>query len=321
MSALCAGGIVRHGALCYTARRICAALRAAMTAKNFRTRAAAKRRGISFAPQKYFFMQSAQGIPTQGFQNHIPARGRKRAISPYNLFHFRKISKPHPRKGTETTLLLCAIRHDQSISKPHPRKGTETVLRRGTRYAEQFQNDIPARGRKLASKKQHPLERNIKFQNHIPARGRKRADNGRKIWNVSNGNFKTISPQGDGNTSTAFLPSSQGISKPYPRKGTETITECVVCKLIPEFQNHIPARGRKHGVNFLLFMLPINNFKTTSPQGDGNFHKVKHNLLNRVIFQNHIPARGRKHHARRMCGAHAVISKPYPRKGTETHST
>ena len=151
MSALCAGGIVRHGALCYTARRICAALRAAMTAKNFRTRAAAKRRGISFAPQKYFFMQSAQGIPTQGFQNHIPARGRKPLIlRARNSIHCNAISKPHPRKGTETIYAANTIDEFIMISKPHPRKGTET-----------FQST--------------PASSNI-------------------FWN-----FKTTSPQGDGN--------------------------------------------------------------------------------------------------------------------------
>ena len=171
MSALCAGGIVRHGALCYTARRICAALRAAMTAKNFRTRAAAKRRGISFAPQKYFFMQSAQGIPTQGFQNHIPARGRK-----------------------------------------------------------------------LSTSKQCP--KSLIFQNHIPARGRKR----KKVINLIAQllNFKTISPQGDGNRDGHSKLTDIRISKPYPRKGTETL------KIIPV----------RH---------PCIHFKTISPQGDGNY--------------------------------------------------
>ena len=148
MSALCAGGIVRHGALCYTARRICAAHRAAMTAKNFRTRAAAKRRGISFAPQKYFFMQSAQGIPTQGFQNHIPARGRKRLNTPLsknNIYYFKTIS-PQGDGNSERfsqSCLFCT-----------------------------FQNHIPARGRKLAPPKLISVFVGI-FQNHIPARGRK----------------------------------------------------------------------------------------------------------------------------------------------------
>lgn len=83
MSALCAGGIVRHGALCYTARRICAAPRAIMTAEDFRTDCRRKKEGKSSAPQKPVFIQSAQGIPPQGFQNHIPARGRSSKKPPY----------------------------------------------------------------------------------------------------------------------------------------------------------------------------------------------------------------------------------------------
>ena len=126
MSALCAGGIVRHGALCYTARRICAALRAAMTAKNFRTRAAAKRRGISFAPQKYFFMQSAQGIPTQGFQNHIPARGRKRYFLSCKNIWFDNFKTISPQgDGNNNYMRNNSL---QEISKPYPRKGTETLI-------------------------------------------------------------------------------------------------------------------------------------------------------------------------------------------------
>ena len=151
MSALCAGGIVRHGALCYTARRICAALRAAMTAKNFRTRAAAKRRGISFAPQKYFFMQSAQGIPTQGFQNHIPARGRKHRITKVTVAsrrYFKTISPQGDGNYVIVCIFNCVLQlfqnhipargrkqssasycnSSQNISKPYPRKGTETYV-------------------------------------------------------------------------------------------------------------------------------------------------------------------------------------------------
>ena len=156
------------------------------------------------------------------------------------------ISKPHPRKGTETlesgntgrdkryfkttspqgdgnpvnvivnriTSSLdfkttspqgdgnrgssFAYTHESRISKPHPRKGTETCF--GFMGISRF-------------------------------------------WN----NFKTISPQGDGNAFWgAKSPFSDFISKPHPRKGTET------------YDHRIPLQSKDR------------NFKTTSPQEDGN---------------------------------------------------
>ena len=85
-------------------------------------------------------------------------------------------------------------------------------------------------------------------------------------------NFKTISPQGDG--------------------------------------NHHHQSPRKM----------IVNFKTISPQGDGNSNEVSSNTADPLKqFQNHIPARGRKQSAKGIVSvAVNVISKPYPRKGTET---
>ena len=83
-----------------------------------------------------------------------------------------------------------------------------------------FQNHIPARGRKL-----HKPRRSFelfRFQNHIPARGRKllRIRFARAFLIV---NFKTTSPQGDGNNSfDIHIDHSFHISKPHPRKGTET---------------------------------------------------------------------------------------------------
>ena len=132
------------------------------------------------------------------------------------------------------------------------------------------------------------------FQNHIPARGRKHIRCA--VFGFSILYFKTISPQGDGNTCSSHCSTvkSLKISKPYPRKGTETLSCC-----------HDTASGRKH-------------FKTISPQGDGNLNEICHCDFC-FLFQNHIPARGRKHapHCRGSQG-HYLISKPYPRKGTET---
>ena len=60
--------------------------------------------------------------------------------------------------------------------------------------------------------------------------------------------FKTISPQGDGNDNCVYRSpgfSSWAISKPYPRKGTETGDKMMDPSSGSKFQNHIPARGRK----------------------------------------------------------------------------
>ena len=64
----------------------------------------------------------------------------------------------------------------------------------------------------------------------------------------------------------------------------------------------------------------IHNFKTISPQGDGNAVNGPRLKSRACGFQNHIPARGRKP-LREECNilfCIANISKPYPRKGTET---
>ena len=67
--------------------------------------------------------------PGRQFQNHIPVRGRK----PENGFvvatRLEKISKPYPRKGTETRKNNIHVIGLAYISKPYPRKGTETVLK------------------------------------------------------------------------------------------------------------------------------------------------------------------------------------------------
>ena len=89
---------------------------------------AAKRRENASAPQNGISSQTQQGIPPQGFQNHIPARGRKLRVNHPSLPHHPNISKPYPRKGTET-----------SAAGSHPDR------------CDPFQNHIPARGRKLGS--------------------------------------------------------------------------------------------------------------------------------------------------------------------------
>ena len=86
------------------------------------------------------------------------------------------------------------------------------------------------------------------------------------------------------------------ISKPHPRKGTETFS-----------LRHLGCPRKR-------------NFKTTSPQGDGNTSELSRSPYITRQFQNHIPARGRKPCLQilRTLFFPFLISKPHPRKGTET---
>ena len=166
------------------------------------------------------------------------------------------ISKPYPRKGTETSVKLRGKPATAyAISKPYPRKGTETYhVLTCDRADLQFQNHIPARGRKqhwvllpffseLAISKSYPRKGTETFSSSAPS--------------VAISYFKTISPQGDGNIASACEPLMlTTISKPYPRKGTETNIPFRSDHFARKFQNHIPARGRKHlseHLNLYLF--------------------------------------------------------------------
>ena len=125
------------------------------------------------APQNAVLSRAAQGSQTQGFQNHIPARGRKPQFVQQG-FTPSQFQNHIPARG---------------------RKQVPAVM-----FSSQqlFQNHIPARGRKLKLKPYSNCFKIRKFQNHIPARGRKQTF-------VSS--IKT---------------SNSIISKPHPRKGTET---------------------------------------------------------------------------------------------------
>ena len=90
---------------------------------------------------------------------------------------------------------------------------------------------------------------------------------------------------------TARLPAAR-ILKPHPRKGTETIRELsssCVTKII--LKPH-PRKGTETRILSLVTSTYL-NFKTTSPQGDGN----------RTSLRRISPR---------------IILKPHPRKGTET---
>ena len=110
---------------------------------------AAKRRENASAPQNGILSQTQQGIPPQGFQNHIPARGRKLRSTHFAYFFISIFQNHIPARG---------------------RKQINNFLWMFSYFL--FQNHIPARGRKpcRCSHLHHP---SALFQNHIPARGRK----------------------------------------------------------------------------------------------------------------------------------------------------
>ena len=117
--------LARRAALCYTVGEIRAARRAVRDIAVYRTYCRTKKEGRHIRAAKRQIeprsarlpeariskphprkgtetpKESAEGLSNLTFQNHIPARGRKRfqkfAIKSDSLL----ISKPHPRKGTE----------------------------------------------------------------------------------------------------------------------------------------------------------------------------------------------------------------------------
>ena len=135
--------------------------------------AAAKRRGIRSAPQNAVLSHAAQGFQTQGFQNHIPARGRKH---------------------TERIIFLRSI---ELFQNHIPARGRKQLLLDKPKTKSLFQNHIPARGRKPAKEincsrmniisKPHPRKGTETYLLHPYAV--------KKCHN-----FKTTSSQGDGNT-------------------------------------------------------------------------------------------------------------------------
>ena len=182
--------------LCYNKSEIRAALRAICDAAVFRTRCRSE-------------------------TDENPIRAAKRRFEPRGTrLPDARISKPHPRKGTETFRTALQQKRRLQISKPHPRKGTETInhvtVSISTIYFKTtspqgdgnqlsnivstncvlFQNHIPARGRKQTIPLRLRAGEKL-FQNHIPARGRKQHHIQHNLQ--MGNNFKTTSPQGDGN--------------------------------------------------------------------------------------------------------------------------
>ena len=176
------------------------------------------------------------------FQNHIPARGRKRSCqrgerafvadfkttspqgdgnSKYSCFiglPAALISKPHPRKGTETpSQKIPYLQHLLQISKPHPRKGTECTnpslpcrsggggpceawwkgrLERSTHLHREKVTSATSAPTGSHRSPPPPFRRGRRIE-HIPARGRK-LENVKVQAAHFAADFKTTSPQGDG---------------------------------------------------------------------------------------------------------------------------
>ena len=162
--------------------------------------AAAKRRGIRSAPQNAVLSHAAQGFQTQGFQNHIPARGRKLLYgSLWSVVCGARFQNHIPARGRKPINPFCIKHIEENISKPHPRKGTETMTTRKPilRKSTHFKTTSPQGDGNACTATVTALL--LIFQNHIPARGRKRFIPF-QVPHEGN-NFKTTSPQGDGNRS------------------------------------------------------------------------------------------------------------------------
>ena len=143
------GGIAHISPLCYTESEIPAALRAVGHTAVFRTR----------------FRREKEGERIRAAKWHIePDTARHPAA---------RISKPYPRKGTETTQ-SWRIAEVYDISKPYPRKGTETpsMIPSLASCCTDFKTISP--------QGDGNYHRRISYQYDIY-------------------HFKTISPQGDGN--------------------------------------------------------------------------------------------------------------------------
>ena len=180
------------------------------------------------------------------------------------------ISKPHPRKGTETSygngrFQLRLLRYFKTTSPQGD--GNNEKMRMMLAFMMYFKTTSPQGDGNLSSI--FRFSGGGSFQNHIPARGRKPAKAGSNECHSSH------------------------ISKPHPRKGTETYEGSYITTPYCSFQNHIPARGRKRVVDPDIRAVNVgiskphprkgtetnpesppselsNYFKTTSPQGDGN---------------------------------------------------
>ena len=208
------------------------------------------------------------------FQNTNPARGRKlfKVFTRFNCLAcvnfrtrtpqgdgniallgenlvFAMISEHEPRKGTETinekdsrTVKLC-------ISEHEPRKGTETILYvcMFHLHEKSFRNTNPARGRKRDRRGSgNDRQGRLEFQNTNPERGRKQSIGFSYFHILFNGNFKTRTPKGDGNSEPSSCTSPKTFQNTNPERGRKPVRRNRGFFLgVREFQNTNPERGRK----------------------------------------------------------------------------
>ena len=190
-------GLQRGGQCAILKSEIRAALRAATLAKAFRTHRRRKKVGKHIRAAKCHFDTDSTRLPVARISKPYPHKGTETAPCGASAQE-TLISKPHPRKGTETTTTARAMPPVAFYFKTISPQGDEnTILAWSPSKSQPFQNHIPVRGRKLAELQLPAIE--LAFQNHIPARGRKQVPD-------------------------ILIQCRVGISKPYPRKGTETAT-------------------------------------------------------------------------------------------------
>ena len=144
----------RGGQCAILKNEIRAAPGAVTLAKVFRTQCRMKKEGKTIRAAKCYFGAGTARLSEARISKTHPRKGTEtKGASREPRLRPRAISKTHPRKGTETMRVTCGDgRCRGNISKTHPRKGTETnsLPTCISRYAFSFQKHIPARGRKLA---------------------------------------------------------------------------------------------------------------------------------------------------------------------------
>ena len=120
-------GLQRGGQCAILKNEIRTALRAATLAKDFRTHRRRKKEGKHIRAAKCHFDTDSTRLPAARISKPHPRKGTETEQFMDRYTDDRSfISKPHPRKGTETFFRHVTVETDESISKPHPRKGTET---------------------------------------------------------------------------------------------------------------------------------------------------------------------------------------------------
>ena len=166
------GGIAHISPLCYTESEIPAALRATRHTAAFRTQFRCEKEGERIRAAKRHIEPDTARHPAARISKPYPRKGTEtQAANP--TFTAAVISKPYPRKGTETDARRQEHAH-RRISKPYPRKGTETVSEElGHHRAEiTISKPYPRKGTETTPW-QTASSAKSSFQNHIPARGRK----------------------------------------------------------------------------------------------------------------------------------------------------